>query len=178
MESLLNLLIACAMGALIGSISYRSYRPSIANRFNSKPVRRKLPRPTESEKHRLIMEVFRRIDDMPREELSPAAAYILKKARRESTSLLYGRTEEMFNELEERICRSQIGGSTLNAIGLYRTAVRLALLGIADDRISDLRSEVLSWGFDEVAPIAGADLDVDSEDSRKVSGIAVPISLG
>lgn len=119
------------------------------------------------------MELFKRIDEMPRDELSPAAAYILRKARRQGVSTLYSKADEVFRQLEEKVARQ--GGSTLDGTGLYRTAVRVALVGLAEDHVAALRKEVLSWGFDEVAPIAGADLDSGPDEAARASTVAVPI---
>jgi hypothetical protein len=160
------------MAALVGSISYRTYRPRILGRSRKAD---RIPRPSEGEKHRLLMELFGRIDEMQKEELSPAAAYFLKKVRKGGTSVLYEKAEDVFDQLEERMNHNPSGIESLNSTGLYRTAVRLALVGIAQDRIADLKSEVLSWGFTQVAPIADTGLDIEPEAPR-VSGMAMPIS--
>ncbi len=176
-ESLFGLLIACALGALAGSASFKRHRPRILYQLmNAGQTRSRVDPPPESEKHELLIELFRRVDEMPPHELSPTAAYVLKRARKEGTAPIYRRAEELFSELEDRM-QDGTPFSSLNARGIYRTALRLALLGIADDRIQELRTEVLSWGFDELAPIAGANLDLRREEATKASGIAVPISL-
>jgi hypothetical protein len=175
--TILGFLTACAAGAVIGSISYRTYRPRIIDEIlNPKKDGRRIEPPSESEKHRLLLEIFRRIDDISEGDISPAARYFLKKARNEGTAAIYSKAETVFDDLQERIHRNPAGAS-LNETGLYRTALRVAILGIAEDEIAEMRSEVLSWGFDELAPIAGADLDFDREDSVKASKIAVPLSF-
>ncbi len=176
MESLFGIVLACAVGALIASVTHKVHKPKI-DIFNFDRLRKKPPRPSESQKHRLIMELLSTVDDLSRDELSPAAAYVLKKSRKHDLSDLYKRTERVYRELEERMDRNQAVVKQLNGTGLYRTAVRIALLEIANERITSLRKEVLSWGFDEVAPIAGADLDMDHEKPENASGIAVPIRL-
>ena len=176
-EPLFGFLIACALGALVGSISYRTYRPRILKELiNTKPAKPIAARPSESEKHRLLVELFHRIDQMSEDELSRAGAYFLKMARKGGTAAIYEKAWEIYLELEERI-RKNPGEVSLNGTGLYRTSLRLAIIAIAEEHISDLRSEVLSWGFDELAPITGADLDMGREDASRASGIAVPISL-
>ncbi len=175
--SILGFLTACAAGALLGSISYRTYRPRIIDEIlNPKKEGRRIEPPSESEKHRLLLEIFRRIDSISDGEVSPAARYFLKKAKKEGTAAIYSKAETVFDDLQERIHRSPSGAS-LNEIGLYRTALRVAILGIAEDEIAEMRSEVLSWGFDELAPIAGADLDFAREDSARASNIAVPLTF-
>jgi len=176
-EPLFGFLIACAIGALVGSISYRTYRPRILEDLirtsSSSPG---ISRPSESEKHRLMVEIFNRIDSISENELSRPGAYFLKMARRGGTAAVYDRAWDIYLELEERI-RKNPGKVTLNGTGLYRTALRLAVISIAEEQIADLRSEVLSWGFDELAPITGADLDMGRDDGSRASGIAVPIDL-
>ena len=173
--TILGFLTACAAGAVLGSISYRTYRPRIIDEIlNPKKEGRRIEPPSESEKHRLLLEIFGRIDDISDREVSPAARYFLRKARKEGTARIYSKAETVFEDLQERISRNPSGAS-LNEIGLYRTALRVAVLGIAEEEIAEMRSEVLSWGFDELAPIAGADLAFEKEDSARASNIAIPL---
>ncbi|MBU7004795.1 MAG: hypothetical protein HXS50_04460 [Theionarchaea archaeon] len=144
--------------------------------MNTKTARASISPPSESEKHRLLVEIFQRIDQITEVEVSRPGAYFLKMAKKGGTTAIYDRAWEIYTDLEERI-RKNPGEVTLNGTGLYRTALRLAVIAIADDQISELRSEVLSWGFDELAPITGADLDMGSDIGSKASGIAVPIDL-
>ncbi len=176
---MLGLIIACAAGALVGSVSYRSYRPRIIQELmpSGRPTSSALVSPSESEKHRLLFELFRRVDGMSKPELSPVAAYIVKKARRAGTAEIYLKAEAIYSELEGRIRRNPSNEIMLNGTGLYRTALRLALLGIAEEEISELRSELHTWGFDELAPIAGPDLDLERRERSRASGIAVPIGF-
>ncbi len=174
MESLFGILLACAMGALIASISYKNYQPKF-RRLSLRKPKKKVRGPSESQKHRIIMELLGSIDALSKDQLTPEARYTLKKARKHDLSDLYRKTEDVYNDLARRASRNQGAVSNLNSIGLYRTAIRIALLEIANKRISDLKEEVVSWGFDEVAPMAGAGLDTEDEPEERASRIALPI---
>jgi hypothetical protein len=117
------------------------------------------------------------VDEIPKTELSPAAAYIIKKARRGGTAEIYPEAEKVYAELEDRMRRSHTTNVKLNGNGLYRTSLRLALLALAEEELSQLRSELHTWGFGELAPIAGADLDLARGGTSEASGVAVPIGL-
>ncbi len=165
--------LATTAGILVGSISLKGHRPRSPARADR---RRPLPRPKEAEKHRLIMELLSEVDSIRPETLSPAAAHVLREILGRGTEAVYRRTEETLDEIERRVVSG--GTEGLNESGLYRTALRLAILGMADESLADLKKEIMCWGLDEIGPMASAGLGSERAEARRASGIAVPITLG
>ncbi len=158
--------------AALGSVTARTFSPRI------NPIRRRksrFPRPSEAEKHRLMMELVDEIDRYPPTTLSGLAVHILKRAKKEGTMPLYMKAEEIIRQFEERGRSTPLPDGASPSL-LYRAALRLALLDLADHAISDLRREIMGWGFDEVAPVVMA--SIGREEERKASGVAIPIRPG
>ena len=166
-----GLVLGSAAAAVIGTVTTRTFMPRM-----SPPTRTnaKIPRPSEAEKHRLMMELVDEIDRIPPQRLSGLAIRILKRAKEDGTMPLYMKAEEIMRQFDAKGVPNPLPKGASPSL-VYRAALRLAILDLADHAISDLRREILGWGFDEVAPVVMASM---GQEERKASGIAMPIKLG